>query len=112
MEERALRAVMEWVEKNGMLLEGHPLRGDGEEPVGVWKEGEFVALLPSVVASILKESGMSPEQQHDVRRKWRDAGYIRIDGEHITVPLRLAGRTRRVFVFNLPKAFAGRRANA
>ena len=110
-EERALRAVAEWVERNGAALEGHPARSDGGEPVGVWKEGEFVALLPSVVASILEEAGIPLEQQQVVKERWRDANHLRTDAGHVTLKVNLAGQRRRMLVFNW-QIFAGRRASA
>jgi type IV secretory pathway TraG/TraD family ATPase VirD4 len=97
---RALEAVREWVRTHGENLEGHPQRREDVELLGVYTEGESVALLPEVVTRVLQEAGIPDHRQREVRERWRDAGWIRPAPGHLTALKRVGGRIRRVYEFS------------
>ncbi len=109
--EAGLRAVAEWIGRNAQRLVGHPERDEGVEPAGVWREGEWVALVPQAVTEALVEAGIPEERHAEVRAAWVERGYVEAEGVHIAARMVVGGVRRRVVRFRW-EAVAGRRASA
>lgn len=95
----ALRVIREWVLANGVFLEGHTDRSADAELKGFYEAGQTVALLPEVVAGILREAGIPDRQQKTFREYWRDAGLIHARAPRTTTSRWFGGRSYRVIAF-------------